>query len=89
MLAHLIHQGRGNVPKPLLEWLVLHELNDVLHGVCASYFIRLQREDMVEFQQQCHRLLSQIRQPFFEAIQPAVLLQGSEGGGPVFVESRV
>ena len=60
MLVHLIHQGRDDVLKPLLKWLVLHELDDVLCGIHASYFIRLQREDMVEFQQQCHRLPSQI-----------------------------
>ena len=78
MLVHLIHQGRGNAPKPLLECLVLHELDDVLCGIHATYFIRLQREDMVEFQQQCHHLPSQIRQPFFEAIQPTVLLQGGK-----------
>ena len=78
VLVHLIHQGRGDAPKPLLEWLVLHELDDVLRGIRASYFIRLQREDMVEFQQQCHCLSSQIRWPFFEVIQPAILLQGGE-----------
>ena len=78
MLVHLIHQGRGDAPKPLLEWLILHELDDMLRGIRASYFIRLQREDMVEFQQQRHCLLSQIRWPFFEAIQPIVLLQGGE-----------
>ena len=82
VLAHLIQQGRGDALKPLLEWLILHELDDVLHGIRASYFFRLQREDMVEFQQQCHRLLSQIRQPFFEVIQPCTvslsLFAGSE-----------
>ena len=66
------------MPKPLLEWLVPHELNDMLHGIRASYFIRLQREDMVEFQQQRHHLPSQIRRPFFEVIQPAILLQGGK-----------
>ena len=66
------------MPKPLLEQLVLHELDDVLCGIRASYFIRLQREDMVEFQQQCHCLLNQIRWPFFEVIQPAILLQGGK-----------
>ena len=73
MLAYLIHQWRGDTPEPLLEWLILHELDDMLRGICASDFIWLQGVDMMELQQQSHSLSSQLRRPFFKMVQPAAL----------------
>ena len=66
------------MPEPFLEWLILHELNDMLRGIRASDFIWLQGEDMMELQQQSYSLSSQLGWPIFKSVQPAVLLKGSE-----------
>ena len=52
MLAYLVHQGWDNTAEPFLEWLVLHQLDDVLSGVGTPNLIWLLGEDMVELQQQ-------------------------------------
>ena len=78
MLAYLIHQWWDDTLEPFLEWLVLHELDDMLHGIHASDFIGFQGEDMMELQQQGYGLLSQLGWPFFKVIQPAILLKGGE-----------
>ena len=78
VLAHLIHQGRSDMVKPFLEWLILHKLDDVFSGICAPDLIRLQGEDVVEFQQQGYCLLGQLGRPFFKAIQPTVLSKGGQ-----------
>ena len=64
--------------KPFLERLVLHQLDDVFSGIGAPDLVQLQGEDVVELQQQGYCLLGQLRQPFFKAVQPAVLLKGGE-----------
>ena len=78
MLAYLVHQWWGDTPEPFLEWLVLHELDDMLGGIHASDFIGFQGEDMMELQQQGYGLPSQLGQSFFKVIQPTILLKGSE-----------
>ena len=78
MVLYLIHQWWGNMPEPFLEWLILHELNDMLHGIRASDFIWLQGEDMMELQQQSYSLSSQLGWPFFKLVQPTVLLKGGK-----------
>ena len=78
MLVYLINQWWGDTPEPFLEWLVLHELDDMLHGIHASDFIGFQGEDMMELQQQGYSLSRQLRWPFFKTIQSTILLEGSE-----------
>ena len=78
MLAYLIHKVRGDLVESFLKWLVLHQLDDMFCGASAPNFIRLQREEVMEFLQQGHCLLSELRQPFFQAIQPAVLTKDGE-----------
>ena len=68
----------GDTVEPFFEWLVLHQFDDMFCGVSAPNFVWLQRENMVEFQQQGYHLLGQLRRPFLKAIQPTIPLKGSE-----------
>ena len=49
VLPHFLHQWQGNAVESLLEWLVIQQLNIVFRDICAAYFMRFQREDVLVF----------------------------------------